>query len=145
MSITLYPGAFELEVAEHIGIIPQCPFCGRWPLIVIKYNPETDIYGAEIICDATYCGASMQSNAKSKEAARRQVIENWKKRYQGKDEMDARDKERDAIIDFLYDQQSFLEEDGSGYCDSVISYCRGFLEGCISDIKNGKHRGRNEF
>jgi transcription elongation factor Elf1 len=80
-STRLSPDEFELKVSERIGIIPQCPFCGRWPLIITKYNPKTGVYGAQIICDATYCGASMQSNAKTRKAARSQVIENWSKRY----------------------------------------------------------------
>jgi hypothetical protein len=76
----LEPDKFELEVAATNGIIPQCPFCGRWPIITTRLNENTGIYGARIICDAFNCGATLHANSRNRADARSIAIEKWSKR-----------------------------------------------------------------
>ena len=76
----LAPDSFELKVAGTIGIIPKCPFCGKWPNMFTRFNPGTEIYGARIICDAVSCGATLQANSKDRSDAQQRAITKWSKR-----------------------------------------------------------------
>ena len=79
----LDPDEFELRVAGTQGMIPKCPFCGRWPTIYTTYNEATGIFGARVICSGiSGCHATMLYNARDREAARTGAIENWSKRYE---------------------------------------------------------------
>ncbi len=77
----LPPDEFEIRVAEATGIIPRCPFCGRWPLITTSYNAATSVYGAKILCDAVYCGVRLIATGRTREEARQRAIEKWSRRF----------------------------------------------------------------
>lgn len=73
----LVPNKAEFEYALVSKLAP-CPFCGRKPVLQMKYRDDTEIFQAVITCGN--CWGNIFTNCKDRDRARIEVIEKWENR-----------------------------------------------------------------